>query len=73
MPLTLLGWHSLAWVGAHRVAGDFVSSPMDGQDWHFQQRLLALDIPEALQDLVRRARAQVPHKIQGVLRKVLYL
>ena len=64
----------LLWVmGTRRVAGDFVGCPMDGQDGYFEQSLLSLHVPEALEDLVCSARAQVPHKIQGVLRKMLHL
>lgn len=66
-------FHGIATTTTHRVAGDLVGSAMDSQDRHFQQRLLALHIPEALQDLIGCARPHIPHKVQGVLCKVPHL
>ena len=46
---------------------------MDSQDGHFEERLLALHVPEALQEFIGCARPYIPHKVQGVLCKVLHL
>ena len=46
---------------------------MDGQNRQRQRPLLVLNVPEALQDFVRGARAHVAHKVERVVRKVLHL
>lgn len=46
---------------------------MHGQDWQLKELLLALNVPEALQKFVCCACPHIPHKVQGILGKLLHL